>query len=135
MKINLPLSVWIPRKTKEDKLFYLNQNNYRNAHHMTLNRVKELFKEIVEKELLGSEKGIQALPKGKYQFSYKLFPASNRAIDVMNPGSVIDKFAADALVELGVLPDDNHKIVPEFRFSFGFVDKDNPRCELEIEPV
>jgi hypothetical protein len=132
LKINLPLTVWIPRKVGEDKLIYLNQNWYRNAHHMTLNKVKELFKEIVSQEF-GEDS--PKLGKGKFSFHYRLFPGSNRAVDVMNPGSVIDKFAADALVELGVIPDDNHKILPEFRFSFGGIDKENPRCELEISAI
>lgn len=128
MKIILPLHIWFPRKTMEDKLIPLNQNWYRNAHHMVSNKVKQLFKAHVEEEI----KSLPKLPKGQYELSYRIFPNSNRAIDVMNFGAVIDKFTCDALKELEWIKDDNHKILPGFHFYFGGVDQDNPRCELEI---
>lgn len=133
MKIVLPLDIWMPRKTMDDKRVHLNQNWYRNAHHMVSNKVKELFKAHVLEAVKDKDGNVLQLPKGgRYSFSYRIFPESNRALDVMNPGSVIDKFTCDALVELGVIKDDNHKILPEFTFSFGGIDKENPRCELEI---
>jgi len=48
MKICLPFSVVIPRKTKADKVFAMNLNIYRNSHHMTLNQAKVLWKDIVK---------------------------------------------------------------------------------------
>ena len=67
-----------------------------------------------------------------YRFTYTLFQQSGRATDVANVLSIVDKFTCDALVELGVLPDDNHKIVKEVVYRYGGVDKENPRAELEI---
>ena len=127
MKLILPLQIWIPRKAKEDKLIYLNQNWYRTAHHFTSNQVKQIFKDHIE------AMDLSPLPKGQYRFSYVLFPA--RTVDVMNPCAVIDKFVCDALAELGIIQDDNMKILPEFSFRFGGIDKNNPRCELEITPM
>lgn len=37
-----------------------------------------------------------------------------------------------SLVELGVLKDDNYKIIPQFECLAGEIDKNNPHCELEI---
>jgi Holliday junction resolvase RusA-like endonuclease len=46
---------------------------------------------------------------------------------------VITKFTHDALVEFGILEDDNYNIVTEITYRFGGVDKDNPRCDVTIE--
>ncbi len=40
MILKLPLSVVIPRKTKEDKKIMLNLNTFRNLHYMTMNQAK-----------------------------------------------------------------------------------------------
>jgi len=120
----------------EDKLIPINMNWYRNAHHQVSNKVKELFKAHVQAALTAvcfqqpmPVKGVQ------YRLSYTLFFETNRAADVMNFGAAIDKFTCDALKELGVIKDDNFKILPGFRFDFGGIDKENPRCELTIEAI
>jgi Holliday junction resolvase RusA-like endonuclease len=72
-------------------------------------------------------------PKPPLIFIYTLYPESNRRMDVSNVCSVVDKFTCDALTELGIITDDNHKIIPAINYRFGKVDKENPRVELEIE--
>lgn len=52
----------------------------------------------------------------------RLFDISNKVESVM-----------DLLVDCGVLIDDNYSIVPSFTAHFAEVDKENPRCEFEIE--
>jgi len=126
MKINLPLVIWLPRKTTDDKRCPMNMNFYRNLHHMTNNQMKVAFKEHVKSEL----GGVQSAMGGPYSFTYTIYP--ERKSDIMNIGAVLDKFTADALIELGVIKDDNCKLIPEFHFLFGGIDKENPRCELEI---
>ena len=49
-----------------------------------------------------------------------------------NPCSIIDKFTCDALVKAGVLEDDSSKQIKKVIYKYGGIDKDNPRCELEI---
>ena len=39
----------------------------------------------------------------------------------------------DLLVDAGVLLDDEFKVAPDVRMVFMAIDKDNPRCEVEIE--
>jgi hypothetical protein len=128
MKIVLPLSVTLPRKTKADKVFILNLNVYRNSHHMTLNQAKIAWKEIVAQ----STAGMVNVDSSPFNFTYTVFPATNRKFDLANVLSIIQKFTDDALIEFGFIPDDSYKIIPKIDYRFGEVDKDNPRVELEI---
>ena len=130
MTICLPLSVTIPRKTKEDKVFALNLNVYRNAHHMILSDAKNRWKGIVAKSLSDIK---ASMPPPPYNVIYTVFWANGRAFDIANVCSIIDKFTMDALQELGIIENDNYKHIPEVRYKFGGIDKENPRCELTIE--
>jgi hypothetical protein len=124
----LPLSIVIPRKTKEDKVFILNLKRYRNTHHMTLNQAKANYKEAVE----AAAKELGELGPPPYKFVYTVYPSSSRAFDLANVLPIIQKFTDDALIELGVISEDNYKIIRSIAYEFGAVDKDNPRAELEI---
>lgn len=130
VSFDVPLIVEIPRKTKENRTFALNLNIYRNTHHMILNKAKILYREKIAdivRDLL--------FPDPPYQFCYTIFPASKRAFDLGNVGSIIQKFTDDSLIELGIIPDDNFKIISEVLYRFGGVDKDNPHAELKITKV
>jgi hypothetical protein len=129
MKIILPLSVTLPRKTKADKVFMLNLNIYRNAHFQILNQAKIVFKDQM-REILWD----YVCMEGPLHFTYTVFPANNRAFDLGNVCSIIQKFTDDALVELEVIKDDSYKIVRSIDYRFGGVDKEHPRAELEITP-
>lgn len=137
MKIILPFTVTIPRKKKEDKVFALNLNVYRNAHHMTLNQSKVLWKDEVKRALDKCSFAWDApeFLHPPFRFTYTAFPASNRKFDLGNVLSIVDKFTADALQEFGIVPDDSYKIIPELVFRFGCVDKLNPRIELDITSI
>jgi hypothetical protein len=129
MKLSLPLSVVIPRKTKEDKVFTLNLNVYRNAHHMTMNHAKILWKATVETLLNGRHID---LPSPPYLFTYTVFPSSGRTFDLGNVLPAIQKFTDDALQELHVIANDNYKVIKAINYRFGEIDKEHPRVELEI---
>lgn len=129
MKIVLPFTVTIPRKTKGDKVFSLNLNVYRNAHHMTLNTAKVLWKDVVFRSVPFI--GAPALMP-PFRFVYTAFPATNRKFDLGNVLSIVQKFTDDALIECKFIPDDSYKVIPAIDYRFGGVDKENPRIELEI---
>jgi len=131
MKIILPLSVTIPRKTKDDKVFTLNLNIYRNCHHFVLNQAKIAWKDIV-KQSMPQNMIVDCSP---FKFVYTVFPNSGRKFDLANVLSIVQKFTDDALIEFGVIPDDNYKVIPIIVYKFGKVDKENPRVELEIYPL
>lgn len=133
MSLSLPhkLTLGFTKDGKEN-VFYLNLNQYRNAHYHILNKAKIIFKENVAK-------GIASLPRlNKIELVYKLYPKSHRAMDVANICSVVDKFFCDALVELGKLDDDCYKFIGKVQYEFGEVDKMNPRVDVhikELEPM
>ena len=135
MKLSLPLVVEIPRRTREDKRVILNLNVYRNMHHFTLNAAKKETGLHVALALGEANYPSNPLTSGPYRFTYTIFPGSGRAFDLGNVCSVVDKFTADALIELGVIKDDNYKVVREINYRFGAIDKDHPRAELLIESI
>lgn len=130
MILSLPLSVTIPRKTKEDKVVILNMNTFRNLHHMVMNQAKIAWVEIVRLEVT-KEVRWHVFPP--YLFTYTVFPSSGRAFDLANVCAAIQKFTDDALQELGVIENDNYKHIRAVRYEFGKIDKEHPRCELKIE--
>jgi Holliday junction resolvase RusA-like endonuclease len=136
MILILPLHVVLPRK-KQARIFILNLNVYRNTHYIVLNQAKALYKEQVEQayeEWLSVDSDrYYTFPDEPYHFSYTVYPANNRAFDISNICSIVDKFTCDALQELGVIKNDNHKFISKVSYKIGKVDKDNPRVELEIE--
>lgn len=137
VKIILPLSVAIPRKKVPDKVWTLNLNLYRNANFHLLNQAKTAWKDNLRCGLFEGyrpdrEKNLtQIIPP--YHFIYTVFPAARRSFDVSNVCSIVDKFTADALQELGIIENDNYKIIPMVTYRFGQIDKENPRVELEIK--
>jgi len=135
MILRLPLTIIIPRKTRDNKVFALNLNIYRNAHHMTLSQAKIIYKgEVMKAMCTDSGKFIPLnLGHGPFRFVYTIFPATNRGFDLGNVCSIIQKFTDDALIELGAIPDDNFKVVRSVWYLFGGVDKGNPRAELSIQ--
>ena len=130
--IKLPLEVFIPRKTREDKKIIMNLNIYRNTHYMTLNAAKVEMKEHV-RLAIGNAGDADISPP--YLFTYTVFPATGRKFDLGNVCSIIQKFTDDALIDIGVIKDDNYKVVNEVRYRFGGIDKTDPRAELTIEPM
>ena len=128
-KIISPLFVYLPRKTISDKKFILNLNNYRNTHYQSLNQAKVVYKEFIATQVL-------LLPEMMLISTHMtLYPKTQRRTDVPNVISIHEKFFMDALVELGKLPDDDYYHHITGSWSFGGVDKDNPRVEIEIREV
>ena len=104
-------------------------NQYRNAHHMTLNKAKAVFKEQMTPEIL-------KLPDFEVvKLSYILHCRTKHLQDVSNPCSIVDKFFSDALVELGKLPDDNYNHLLGVEYLFGSVDPINPRVDVTIHKL
>jgi hypothetical protein len=132
MKLILPLSVTLPRKTRSDKVFILNLNTYRNTHYMTLNQAKVAWSNLIG-DILTHRDSLPGTPP--YRFVYTVFPSSNRKFDLSNVLSVIQKFTDDALINYGVISDDSYKVIPEIDYRFGQVDKANPRIELVISSI
>ena len=134
MTIDLPLAILLPRKTKADKRLAMNLNVYRNTMFQILNQAKQQYKEEVADILLTIPHDQKKLTP-PLLFHYTLYPKSKRMTDLGNVLSIVQKFTEDALVECGIIPDDNYLIIPKVIHSFGDVDKENPRVTLVIEEI
>jgi Holliday junction resolvase RusA-like endonuclease len=124
--VPLRLEVGVIKK----RTYYLNLNGFRNWNFQLSNQLKKLFKISVTSQ-------IRALvPCTKpVEITFVIYYPSNRAFDLDNIGSVVCKFTNDALVELGVLIDDNYNFVKKVTYVFGGVDKLNPRVDVKIEEI
>lgn len=123
-------SVPVRVKKSKNKWFILNLNNYRNAHFRTLAAVKRDYSDQVPfDEIRAQIKSDIVYP---VRFHYTYYPDSARIYDRMNVCSVVDKFLMDALVEKGILKDDNYKLVLTPTFEHGCVSKE-PRIEVVME--
>lgn len=118
-KITLPCRISIGMV----KHFDLNLGKYRNANYFTLNKAKINYKEYVYSCLL--DKKLINIKADKIIVSYKLIPVSHRRIDTFNFISIVDKFFMDALVEIGIIPDDDYKHVEYKAPIVGSVNKKN----------
>ncbi len=126
MKITLPIYYVQKFKTKKDKQFLIGLNWYRNAHHRVSNTIKIHYHELTAKAVGNSK-------FRRIRVRYEVYAGRN-GTDGHNIRAVIEKFFMDGLVECGALPDDDisHVIGDESHY---FIDKENPRIEIEIIEV
>lgn len=71
---------------------------------------------------------IKPIASGTVMVNITIYPKTKRASDLTNKS----ESCMDLLVDAGILPDDNWFIVQQVILTFGGVDKDNPRAEVEI---
>lgn len=116
----------------KSKIHSLNLNIYRNLNFHCNNSLKKKFRKIVLGELESMNPAHRMEKAEQASISYRIYFGSRRRTDIGNWCSVIQKFTEDALVSAGVIEDDDFKTVTESHFYFGGVDKENPRCEVEI---
>ena len=116
------------RSGRKMKKFILNMNNYRNRHHNDLSKAKKRYSQELSKQIFK----LDPIKNGPYIFKFDYYHGNRRLFDVANPVSIIDKFATDALVNAGVIDDDNINFISKVEYQYCGIDKDNPRCELRI---
>jgi len=123
--IESPLYVIVGRKK-----FMLNMNDYRNAHYQVLNKAKIEYKKLLRDDIL-------SLPAkmGRISIDYEIILGDNRRHDGMNIVSVTSKFFLDALVEYGVIEDDNTHYVLHEEWNIRPSEKGNGRVIIFIKPM
>jgi hypothetical protein len=121
---NIPTYIYVSKNKK----VALNMNTYRNLHFQANNKAKHNL--MVAIKMNGDFNG--ELPQPPYQFVYTIFRKDRKRADLMNIGSVVDKFLSDALVTLGYIADDNTDIIKKVTVIDGGIDKQNPHAKLEI---
>jgi hypothetical protein len=110
---------------KKKRKNYLNLNLYRNMPFHLNNQLKKMMKEHIKSLNIQEKFDV-------YQLEYTVFLPDNRLRDISNICCVVDKYTADALVEEGVVPEDNFQYLQRIYYYFGGVDKEDPRCEVRI---
>lgn len=118
--------------TRKPRTYYINLNGYRNWAFQLNNQLKKQFKFEASEAI----KNLLPVPEDKkVRVTYEIYYPTRRVFDIDNIGSVVTKFTHDALVEKGILEDDNFKIVREINYKYGGVDKENPRCDVTLEII
>ena len=127
LEFDVPL--FLTLGVRKQKNHWLTLNNYRNWQFHLNNNLKIEFKKQL-KHLKGTTK-----LKGVFSIEYVFFYPDKRLRDIDNSLSVVSKFTGDALVELGILDDDNYKSLKQVIGSFGGIDKVNPRAKVIIRKI
>jgi hypothetical protein len=68
----------------------------------------------------------------KIDISFKLVRGDKRRVDRSNILSIHEKFFCDAIVDLGIIPDDNDKHINKTLYESGEICKIKPRVEITI---
>lgn len=102
-------------------------NWYRNAHYQTSNQAKIKFKKMIKPQLDSFDP-----IEGKIKIKYTYFAKANNNPDLDNFIGTVKKFFQDALVESGLIEEDNVNIIIANSESYGGIDRLNPRVEAEI---
>ena len=115
-----------PAKRITGKLYSLNLNYYRNWHFQQSNTIKKAFLRDMKEQLEGLKLDTPI------ELTFILFKGSKRKIDRSNILCIVEKFLCDALVHYGCIEDDNDNYIQSTHYFTGGIDKENPRCEIEI---
>lgn len=126
IKIDCPVYIIVPRKTKKDRKYSLNLNQYRNWKFMVSNMLKDTFSEGMRRVLSDVKL------KDELYITYKYYKGSNRRSDKNNVISIVDKFFCDSLVKYDIIPDDNDNIIISTHNHQTEIDKLNPRVEARL---
>lgn len=121
-EITIPVPIYV--KVSKKNTFSINLNEYRNAHFHVLNKAKIVFSEMIAPVLATIP------PMVSTKLHFKLFFGSNRDVDTSNVCSIVEKFFCDAIVNHGILEDDNRRFLTGSTTEFGGVDTKNPRVEV-----
>lgn len=105
-------------QTSSKKKQALNLNVYRNLHFRSLSSQKNKFFKIAEKLLK------RIPPLGVVTLHYTVCPSSKGRLDIMNVGSIVDKYFSDAMTTVGVVEDDDYTHITDVSFEFGGIVKE-----------
>jgi len=114
---------------KKLKSYPLNVNTFANNHFADKHKAKDLFYEYIES--LGLLEQVGEI-NGKIQVHYTYYSEKNGLFDEANIGGGLDKFLADALVNIKLIPDDNYNFVKHYTFEYAGTKKhvwNNPRLK------
>lgn len=125
MIITVPLQIVLKRKIKRDQIIHLSVNVWENLHHTVKTKVKNEITKIVTSQLPDVyDLGVKITVKCKLY-------SSHANLDLANFVTVIEKRATDCVVRNGFIANDTVKYINKHEYSYGGIDKDYPRLEIE----
>lgn len=128
----LPLVIPINKNGKRP--FRINLNQYQAAHHHRQAKAKRNFAQEMDRIY---PQGIDPIPfHPPYDFFYILESKIHWFSDLGNAASVLDKYTADYLQDINIIPDDTFDFVSFLRFGFvGLVKDRDPVAMLVVSPL
>lgn len=130
MIITLNLAIYRTKNKKGEKML-IGMNQIMGAKNHFKNYIKQQYQDMVVEE---AKRTNQPIISGKYEAIFILHYPHAR-MDKSNVCAMVDKYAIDALVEAGYLPNDNVNNYKKAVYIVGDNDKENPRCEVIITQV
>jgi len=125
LRLILPIYYTQQFKRKNDKVWLVGDNAFRNWHYFLKNQVKQHYHNLVATQVTG-------IPlNGPYELRIRLY-LKNPNSDPSNVASRMEKFTLDALQAEGVIKSDNSKYHKRTLWEFMEIDKENPRAEIEL---
>jgi len=97
---------------------------------MVLAAIKREFKKMVEDTITDKMAALSLLTDRPMTIIYVVYPYQK--VDQANVASIVDKFFCDVLQDVDAIPNDDPDHIPEVRYLYGGVDRENPRCEVFI---
>lgn len=116
--------------TSNRKIILMSMNWYRNAHYGIKDKIKKQYRKMIYYQVKKVKQPFNKQIKVNYKLYYK-----NPHSDLMNIVSVIDKFLLDAIVEYGLISDDNVKKYVACKAEAVEKDVNNPRLVCFISEV
>ena len=118
-KATLPLPVYSKGRGDKKRELLVSVNNWLPMHYIQKNNVKQAYHKV-------AEEFVNTLPKYKKLVPhYTLYFKGKRKKDIDNYTAPLHKFLMDALVEGGVIEDDNYDYVTGFSTKFGGIREEN----------
>lgn len=118
-------------QSSKNKRFYINMNNLYSKHHRIVYNAKQKFYDVVRGLNLYDKHQNKIQTPARIYYGYH--PKTKQLYDIDNIRGGFDKFVLDALVNIGMIEDDNRKVMGNSLLIPRAPDPQNPRCTVIIE--
>lgn len=126
-EFTLPLHVMLKRKTKKDKKFSINLNEFRSAHHRIYTEAKEEYCRLMTEQLTSVDP-IDC----RIHCHYDYYAALDNGPDLDNFAGAAKKFFQDSMKRHEFIPDDNVHYVESGSEKYCGIDRKNPRIVVKV---
>jgi len=126
----MPLSIELWKRKK--KKYWISLNIYRNLHFIVNNNLKIEYKKMLKAQLPSSWKERICSP---IELTFTYYNPTKRKSDLENFCAIQNKYFQDALVEMGILEDDNYDFIKKIHYIYGGYEKGKGRIEVTVKEL